>query len=277
MLERQYASTDLAALSDALLSQIETRRVDDGLRFVACLWVLRGMQSELSPLNFGSISAVICDLPSTAINPALLKVELGRALSAVSRRRTLAEDAATSITAFLHWLASQPSQPLTVLSAITLDDLSRLYDLLAGSLPAEQSGLLESVRTKITVDEDETLLPPTFPLPDTLTITPEELENARRPQTPPSTPKRKGNTPDILGPIISPPTALLRSPAATGLTKTYAKNDFRHLRQLSASMQNTSRMPSTHVDDFGSQNPSPMMLSVPIPGMPDAGNYGMQQ
>jgi hypothetical protein len=47
---------------------------------------------------------------------------------------------------------------------------------------------------------------------------------------------------------VSPPTALLRSPAVTGLTKTYTANDFRALRQTSSARQNTSRLPSTHVD-----------------------------
>jgi hypothetical protein len=41
---------------------------------------------------------------------------------------------------------------------------------------------------------------------------------------------------------------LLRSPAVTGLTKTYTANDFRVLRQTPSARQNTSRLPSTHVD-----------------------------
>ena len=69
-----------------------------------------------------------------------------------------------------------------------------------------------------------------------------EEEAKRRP----STPKGGQKTPDILGTIISPPTALLRSPAATGLTKTYANNDFRSLRQVPSARLNTSRLPSTH-------------------------------
>jgi len=69
-----------------------------------------------------------------------------------------------------------------------------------------------------------------------------EEEGKRRP----STPKAGQKTPDILGTIISPPTALLRSPAATGLTKTYANNDFRSLRQVPSARLNTSRLPSTH-------------------------------
>jgi hypothetical protein len=61
----------------------------------------------------------------------------------------------------------------------------------------------------------------------------------------PSTPKGT-KTPDIFGVVISPPTAILRSPAATGLTKTYVNNDFRQLRQVPSTRLNTSRLPSTH-------------------------------
>ncbi|KAJ3572264.1 hypothetical protein NP233_g3207 [Leucocoprinus birnbaumii] len=93
----------------------------------------------------------------------------------------------------------------------------------------------------------------------------------------PSTPKGGQKTPDILGTIISPPTALLRSPAATGLTKTYVNNDFRSLRQVPSARLNTSRLPSTHVDDFESggvvgagptvpgASMSPLIVPVPIP------------
>jgi len=64
----------------------------------------------------------------------------------------------------------------------------------------------------------------------------------QRPTTPP-------HARGVLGMVtVSPPTALFRSPAVTGLTKTYAANDFRALRQTPSARQNTSRLPSTHVD-----------------------------
>jgi hypothetical protein len=76
----------------------------------------------------------------------------------------------------------------------------------------------------------------------------QDVQGLLHPPTPtPSTPKR--TTPEVLGLVpISSPTALLRSPAATGLTKTYLNNDFRQLRQLPSARQNTSRLPSMHVD-----------------------------
>ena len=65
---------------------------------------------------------------------------------------------------------------------------------------------------------------------------------------PPSTPPSQNA--ELLGMMItvSPPNALLRSPEVKGLTKTYSNNDFRQLRQQSSTRQNTSRMPSRHVD-----------------------------
>ncbi|KAG2753405.1 hypothetical protein P692DRAFT_20870911 [Suillus brevipes Sb2] len=67
-------------------------------------------------------------------------------------------------------------------------------------------------------------------LPSTLTLPLYDLISllqppASLPSTPP--PKRKSPSQDVLGLVaISPPTAVLRSPAVTGLTKTYTRNDF---------------------------------------------------
>jgi FtsZ-interacting cell division protein ZipA len=84
----------------------------------------------------------------------------------------------------------------------------------------------------------------------------DDKEEKKRPSTPQKQQQQQqqqqkssstnSKTPDILGTIISPPMALLRSPAATGLTKTYANNDFRQLRQVPSARTNTSRLPSMH-------------------------------
>ncbi|KAI6146088.1 hypothetical protein BKA82DRAFT_4330346 [Pisolithus tinctorius] len=67
---------------------------------------------------------------------------------------------------------------------------------------------------------------------------------------------------------LSPPTALLRSPAISGLTKMYTKNDFRELRQTPLARQNTSRLPSMHVDEFelGTSSPiiEPSVIGHPV-------------
>ena len=70
----------------------------------------------------------------------------------------------------------------------------------------------------------------------------------RQPTPEPSTPPRKALNQDVLSLVAISPPALIRSPAATGLTKTYLNNDFRQLRQAPSARQNTSRLPSMHVD-----------------------------
>jgi len=87
----------------------------------------------------------------------------------------------------------------------------------------------------------------------------------------PSTPKGT-KTPDIFGVVISPPNAILRSPAATGLTKTYVNNDFRQLRQVPSTRLNTSRLPSTHVDEYEHSSPVETTTSILLP--PQVGGVG---
>lgn len=68
-------------------------------------------------------------------------------------------------------------------------------------------------------------------------------------QLPPGTPPLKPQAQDaVIGMANISPSTILRSPFVTGLTKTYLKNDFRVLRQTNQTRQNTSRLPSTHVD-----------------------------
>ena len=68
-------------------------------------------------------------------------------------------------------------------------------------------------------------------------------------QPPPGTPPLKPQAQDaVIGMANISPSTILRSPLVTGLTKTYLKNDFRQLRQSNQARQNTSRLPSMHVD-----------------------------
>ncbi|KAG1766224.1 hypothetical protein EV702DRAFT_1050759 [Suillus placidus] len=97
------------------------------------------------------------------------------------------------------------------------------------------------------VESNDNLSLPSLPIPTTNDLIPPINPHAPRlrPDVPPSTtgtppPKRKSPSQDILGLVaISPPTAMLRSPAVTGLTKTYTRNDFCELRQLPSARQNT--------------------------------------
>ncbi|VDB89931.1 unnamed protein product [Peniophora sp. CBMAI 1063] len=133
--------------------------------------------------------------------------------------------------------------------------------------------------TLVTPSLEDADVPPSayLPLPNELRLSLFELDGAFRAQIPPpSTPKR--TTPpqaqSMLSLItVSPSTALLRSPAVTGLTKTYNANDFRVLRQTPNARQNTSRLPSKHVDDF--EMSSPTMSTNGLPAPPSLPSYGM--
>ncbi|KAL4062643.1 hypothetical protein J3A83DRAFT_4308065 [Scleroderma citrinum] len=72
-------------------------------------------------------------------------------------------------------------------------------------------------------------------------------------------PKHKSPAQDVLGLFsLSPLTVLLQSSAVSGLAKTYTKNDFKGLCQTPSARQNTSRLPSTHVDEFELNTSSPI-------------------
>jgi len=137
---------------------------------------------------------------------------------------------------------------MSTLCGISAPALAQLYTKLEETLPSSSIAVLVGTKPSIHVDDDDAMIPPPVELPSRLELSFQDLEGLLHPlPSPPSTPKGTSNTPDILG-VITSPTGLLRSPAATGLTKTYANNDFRLLRQAPSARLNTSRLPSMHVD-----------------------------
>ena len=184
------------------------------------------------------------------------------------------------ILSLLEWLVEQSHAglpQLATLRGISTDTFAQLCDALARALPPARRTALENVRLHLhTAHEEDAALRSvhTLPLPMAdVRIALEELlqrklagsptaannaasatgagtagaggsegEGGKRAMTPP-------HARGVLSMVtVSPPTALLRSPAVTGLTKTYTANDFRALRQTPSARQNTSRLPSTHVD-----------------------------
>ena len=145
--------------------------------------------------------------------------------------------------------ALQEDVKLATLAGLSTNRFNYLCKNLASALPVARQSTLDTVKSKLIIDEDEIFSSAATGLPDTLTVPLQVIENllaSSPPTEPPSTPKAGTKTPDILGVVISPPSAVLRSPAATGLTKTYLNNDFRQLRQVPSTRMNTSRLPSTH-------------------------------
>jgi len=196
---------------------------------------------------------------------------------------------APAVLALLEWLVEQSHAGLPQLAAlhgISTDTFAQLCDELASALPGPRRAALEHVRMHLQTAHAEDAVPrPLVELPapgapvrlalDAL-LRPHvqhqhDSHDSDRPETAQDPgegrlqPPPRATTPvharGVLNMVtVSPPTALLRSPAVTGLTRTYMANDFRALRQTPSARQNTSRLPSTHVDVRFSSPLSPPLL-----------------
>jgi hypothetical protein len=187
---------------------------------------------------------------------------------------------APAILSLLEWLVEQSHAglpQLATLRGISTDTFAQLCDALARALPSARRTVLENVRLHLlTAHEEDTVLRGLHTLPLPMADVCIALGELLRPSTDGVSPAdntasatagsagagegeggrqlphRAVTPPHARGVLsmvtVSPPTALLRSPAVTGLTKTYNANDFRALRQTTSARQNTSRLPSTHVD-----------------------------
>jgi len=218
------------------------------VRFNILLLVLRNARTTPTADDLGSVSGILRSLPPTSISSETLRNEIGQTISSCAdHSSSLQAGTAEALLQILEWLASQEDIKLTTLVGISADSFQYLTNAIAAHLPLERQQAIDTVEKHLAIDEDELLPPFTTELLETLTMPLQSIVNLLSPRgSEPSTPKGGTKTPDILGVVISPPTAILRSPAATGLTKMYANNDFRQLRQASSTRLNASRLPSTH-------------------------------
>ena len=194
---------------------------------------------------------------------------------------------APAILSLLEWLVEQSHAglpQLATLRGISTDTFAQLCDALARALPAARRTALENVRLHLhTAHEEDAPLRSVHTLPLPMADVQIALGELLRPSSTTQQQRKAAalhldnnsnaaaagtaddgeggrqvlhralTPPHARGVLssmvtVSPPTALLRSPAVTGLTKTYSANDFRALRQTPSARQNTSRLPSTHVD-----------------------------
>ncbi|KAF7294319.1 hypothetical protein HMN09_01160900 [Mycena chlorophos] len=242
LLDLQLMSPVLDDVTRVLAMRNETFEAD--LKSALLLTTLRAFRHE--PLLL--LDVLRQDLPWAASHPhypALLRLEIGQTLTHIASGPITGKVAGTAIS-ILTWM-TQHGQ--TTVSGISQPMLAQLYEkLIIESLPPTSLSTLKSVSAALRVSEDDAMPPAPTELPRRLQMPLQELIailNGPGPQAP-STPKIS-HTPDILG-VLTSPTGLLRSPAATGLTKTYQRNDFRSLRSAPAARLNTSRLPSMHVD-----------------------------
>jgi len=178
-----------------------------------------------------------------------LRVEIVTMISALEPSQIPDEPAATAIVQILEWLTPSADQPLTIPGL----NEAHLEELVMHLRNYVDHGRLDLIRSTIIPSDEMLDIPVTNPLPTKLDLSIVEVEEMLQTKTDvasPGTPPLKPQAQDAIGLVNISPSTILRSPLVTGLTKTYLNNDFRQLRQTPTSKQNTSRLPSMHVDDF---------------------------
>jgi len=283
LLANRAASQEYVELAQVLVqscSIMGTAGPDRSLCFALALVFLRAVQHVsllLTPISYALVA--LKQVPIRIIEPDRLSTELGDTMLMLA---SMASDASSSppgedigteapaILSLLEWLVEQSHAglpQLATLRGISTDTFAQLCDALARALPSTRRAALEHVRMHLhTAPEEDTVLHTLHTLPLPMTDVCIAVGQLLRPQLASGAPamaaaaaglagqhpQRATTPPHARGVLdmvtVSPPTALLRSPAVTGLTKTYTANDFRALRQIPSARQNTSRLPSTHVD-----------------------------
>lgn len=227
--------------------------LDDSLKIPLALALLRtshqqaGSASEVtSSLNLAQ--SILLSCPSYLVLASQINLEVSLLIERlISPSYSLEGDVPAALVGLLEWFAGT-SNPTVM--GFTRDDFEKWCSERNLNLDPEKQDILTRTIPSLHFTEDSPSLPDPAHLPDTLELSVQDVEDLLQQRiATPSTPPRKVLNQDVLSLVaISPPTAVIRSPAITGLTKTYSNNDFRQLRQTPSARQNTSRLPSMHVD-----------------------------
>ncbi|KAI0340752.1 hypothetical protein BDW22DRAFT_1359560 [Trametopsis cervina] len=254
----------------------ETAKLSDEVKLPVALTLLRICQ-------FGQVSAsgitsslylahtILLTLPSHLVKAQTVAYEISALLYLLSGSPHLIEgDVPDALLGILEWLDGSDDPAATTIQGISSTTFSSLCDKFRSIISVDKQPFLSSLQQRLKFPAQEGVARSAVTLPDNAELSIHDLEDLLRPPvTAPFTPAKRALNQDALSTVtISPPTAVIRSPAATGLTKTYSNNDFRQLRQTASARQNTSRLPSMHVDDFeNAASPTllPLPMSVPVP------------
>lgn len=192
--------------------------------------------------------SILLACPNHLILATQVSIEISHILVWLKSSSILTEgDLPAALVGLLEWFIGTDDPTL---AGFTRESFSELCAHLKPSLGSEKQEALNRVTESLRFSEDSPAIRPSTLLPDTVELGVHDIEDLLKPKdVTPSTPPRKQLNQDVLSLVaISPPTALIRSSASTSLTKTYSRNDFRQLRQTPSARQNTSRLPSMHVD-----------------------------
>ncbi|KAH7923670.1 hypothetical protein BV22DRAFT_1015011 [Leucogyrophana mollusca] len=229
---------------------------DLGLKHSLILTLLRSVQMQEAPstpeATLTRALTALTTLGEGDLDFDRLMWEIGHALPTIANPpdsiTCIDDHMVNAIASVLEWLIDRHPAESIELPGMSVDTWNELCSSIDDLISTTRRPSLKAAIVKFIPVPD--IPTPTFLIPDSLSMPVQVLETLLQPPVPvPSTPKRKSPGQDVLGLVaLSPPTALLRSPAVSGLTKTYVRNDFRELRQLPSARQNTSRLPSMHVD-----------------------------
>ncbi|KAH9833677.1 uncharacterized protein C8Q71DRAFT_712127 [Rhodofomes roseus] len=251
ILDQRLSAPGLTEVVQTVTTQ--WHRLDAALRAVLAIAMMRFVGSDDNP-DTSTLDDAVAILTSTSIPDNLLDL-VHQELDAVLDRYGRNTDAwdATSCQRrclpLLDWrISTSKSTSESITLNITASAWTDFSNRMQNTVSTGDSGHWDSLKERVTVQHINLPSPP-IPLPESIELSLEDVEDLLQPQIPvPSTPPRRALNQDVLGLVTISPPALIRSPASTGLTKTYSNNDFRQLRQTPSARQNTSRLPSMHVD-----------------------------
>jgi len=250
LIRRRYAVSHATDIAYRIAS---SRTIDDTalIGAISSTLLRTAQEIDLSVTDLVSNLQPIPDLLKKLPEDKLVEMrpEVGAMVGALVPTLMVDLQLATVVVRILEVTAERSDEPVE-LPGLTGSHLSDLLENINPEVPPEKVELLQSKIAPSFQHPTESIT--LTQLPSTLSYSFSEIHDIIHQiadaQPPPGTPPMKPQAQDVIGMANISPSTILRSPLVTGLTKTYLKNDFRELRQSNQVRQNTSRLPSMHVD-----------------------------
>jgi hypothetical protein len=256
LVDQGYLSSLTAEIMHALAESDDIRSVL--LRTALAILLFRTVQANTDQHSHGSFAHPfmlaarhLTSMDEQPPHSGLVESEVGATLSVLGALSadTLEDSIALSVFQLVSCLVKWSDS--CRISVRSHSSFMSLLDAVGRSLPPDRTQAFMILRTKIQAEERCVADTTDVPLPASVTMPMQDIAKLLHPDETftPSTPVQKPlmHIDDAFGVTVSPPTSLLRSPAVSK-TKTYVGDDFRSSRLGPSGRQNTSRLPSTHVD-----------------------------